>query len=110
MDWKLIQTVANYPAVPLRSRGPTGASRARKTGRRISRHLYLQPLRLGATEKELFDLGRESATVNAHSARGLQLKATESQQTREIAGGQAVLALPPPKPIGASLVEKPTHR
>ena len=52
----------------------------------------VQPLRLGATEKEPFDLGRESATVNARGARGLQLKATENQQTREIAGGQAVLA------------------
>lgn len=52
----------------------------------------VQPLRLRATEKEPFDLGRESATVQARSAQGLQLKATAHEQTREIAGGQAVLA------------------
>ena len=68
MDWKLDPDGGKSPCfTPAAFSGLNRCKWCSKTGRRISQHLYSATTTSGATEKEPFDLGRESATVNARA-------------------------------------------
>ena len=87
MDWKLDSDGGRYLLYTSRVLGANRCNRARNAGRPS---LACATAASGCHRERAIRSRPRIGHVNAQGTRGLQLKATESQQTREIAGGQAV--------------------